>query len=122
MKVLFTDDDPILHGIIKLWLTRHGHEMDSASNGVEALQKLAENRYDVLISDVNMPQMSGIELVQKILQNDRRPALIIVLTSRCDLTQLKEQVEANDVHLCNKPFSPQKIIDLIETLQPNAAG
>ncbi len=118
MNVLFVDDDPILHGIVKLWLTKNGHDMRGADNGKEALACLEAHACDVLITDVNMPLMNGIELVKETLKRSSPPGLIIVLTSRCDLPQLAEEVASSHVQLFNKPFNPGKLIDLINANCP----
>ncbi len=117
MKIMLADDDPKLHTIIKLWLTRNGHEMTAAANGKDALEILKNYQFDVLISDVNMPLMNGIELVKETLKLDNHPPTIIMLTSRCDLTELKNAVDSGHVTLFNKPFSPAKLIELIDKSQ-----
>jgi len=119
MKLLFAEDDSKLHIIVKLWLEKNGMEMDSAFNGQDALSQLQTGSYDGLITDVNMPILNGIELIQEVLRLPNCPALIIMLTSRCDLGQLKEEVDFSRVHLFNKPFSPAKLLDLINKLSHN---
>ena len=114
MRILLADDDPKIHLIIKLWLSRNGHEVESAYNGREALDKLQNENFDGLITDVNMPLMKGVDLVNAIRQLPHQPALKILLTSRCDLNQLHEQIDLPGVHLFNKPFSPAALADLIE--------
>ncbi len=116
MKILLADDDPFIHHIVTLWLNRNGHEVSNAHNGLEALAKLKESSFDVLITDVNMPLMKGIDLVKEVLQLPKRPDLIVVLTSRCDTGQLKKELNNPQVHLFNKPFSPAVLAELIERL------
>ena len=116
MKLLFAEDDSKLHIIVKLWLEKNGIEMDSAFNGQDALRQLHAQNYDGLITDVNMPLVNGIELIQKTIQLPNCPPLIILLTSRCDLGQLKEQVDFSRVQIFNKPFSPAKLLDLIHKM------
>lgn len=113
MLILFVDDDPILHGIMKLWLNRHQHEMVSCLNGREACDQMRQQAFDVLITDVNMPMMNGIELVNATCEMAQTPELVIMLTSRCDLKDLRSKLRRDDIHLFNKPFSPQSVIDLI---------
>ena len=118
MKFLFAEDDSKLHLIVRLWLQKNSMEMDSVFNGQEALRQLEEQDYDGLITDVNMPLMNGIELVRKVVKMDNCPSIIILLTSRCDLGQLKEEIDLSRVHLFNKPFSPAKLLELIQELSP----
>ena len=116
MKILLADDDNNIHLIVRMWLSRNGHEVVSAYNGKEALAKIQEEDFQGLITDVNMPLMKGIDLVKKVLQQKRRPELIVVLTSRCDTGHLSEELDSGSVHLFNKPFSPSKLAELIEKL------
>jgi len=121
MNILFVDDDPILHSILKLWLTKNNHVMQSAFNGKEALPLLKQNDYDVLITDINMPLMNGIELVKETVKLPSTPVLIIILTSRCDLPQLEQEMLAANVRLFQKPFNPQKLIELINANSPDTS-
>ena len=116
MKILLTDDDSNLRFILQMWLEQKGHQPDTANNGKEALGYLKEHKYDILISDVNMPLMNGVELVEATLKLSRQPDLIILLTSRCDKTQIQKQFDSPKVHIYSKPFSPNHLTDLIETL------
>jgi len=116
MKILLTDDDANLRFVLQMWLEQKGHQLDTANNGKEAWCFLTEKKYDILISDVNMPLMNGIELVKATLKLSRQPELIILLTSRCDNIQLQEQFTSPRVHIYSKPFSPNHLTDLIETL------
>ena len=117
MKILFADDDARLHVIVRMWLSKNGHQVESATNGQDALEQLKSQPYDALITDVNMPLMDGIELVNATLQLPQPPELIVVLTSRCDIAQLQNKVNLTDVHLFNKPFSPKALAELIQKLE-----
>jgi len=117
MRILLADDDSKIHLIVRMWLNRNGHVVTSATNGREALDLLQKDYYDGLITDVNMPIMRGHELVQSVLKLPKPPRLIVMLTSRCDLNQLSEQINSPRVHYLSKPFSPAKLADLIEELR-----
>ena len=116
MRILLADDDPKIHLIVKLWLQRNKHQVDSVNNGVEALEKIKQEKYDCLITDVNMPLMKGVDLIKAALPLENQPPLIILMTSRCDLGELKAEIDSAQVHLFNKPFSPASLAELIENL------
>lgn len=116
MKILLVDDDSRIHVIVQMWLKRNGHEVENAYNGQEALEKLKKEKFDGLITDVNMPLIKGIDLVKLVLQLLDPPNLIVVLTSRCDISQLKQEINSSRVHLFNKPFNPAALVELIEKL------
>lgn len=119
MKILLADDDRKIHLVVRLWLNRIGHEVISAYNGEEALEMLNDGSFEGLITDVNMPLLKGTELVKATLALPEPPELIVVLTSRCDITELKDQIDAKEVRLFNKPFSPAELSELIEELGKN---
>ena len=114
MNILLADDDSKIHLIVQLWLKKNGHLVHFAQNGKQALEKLQQIPCDVLITDVNMPFVNGVELVKAALQLPEAPNLIIVMTSRCDIAQLRCEIHSQKVHLLNKPFSPKTLADLIE--------
>lgn len=116
MKILIADDDPNIHVVISLWLGRKGHDTVSVRNGADAIETLKSETFDVLISDVNMPGMTGIELIQTALHLGTLPELVVVLTSRCDKKALANQIGSTRVHFLNKPFSPSVLANLIDEL------
>jgi len=117
MNVLFADDDSKMHLILTLWLKKHGHKVDCVSDGQKALQLLEKQTYDILITDVNMPLVNGIELIHQAMKLLSLPPLIIVLTSRCDIPELRKEIADASVHLFNKPFSPSALMELIDELE-----
>ena len=119
MKILLADDDSKIHVIVRLWLEKKGHRIESVYNGKDALTTLKNADFDILITDVNMPLLNGVDLVKETLQLEDGPKLIILLTSRCDNEQLKNHFASPRVHLHNKPFSPAALTDLIENVSDN---
>ncbi|MBN1844375.1 MAG: response regulator [Sedimentisphaerales bacterium] len=119
MRILLADDDSKIQLIIQLWLKEKGHQVETVRNGRDALDRLQQQPYDVLITDVNMPLLNGIELVRRTLDRPDGPSVIIVLTSRCDKESLRQQLDSPRVHLFNKPFSPAALIHLIDIATRN---
>jgi DNA-binding response OmpR family regulator len=119
MRILLADDDTKIHVILRMWLEKKGHGVDSVNNGRDALTALRNTPFDILITGVNMPVLNGIDLVKETLRLESGPELIILLTSRCDNEQLKNHFASPKVHLHNKPFSPVALTELIETLSEN---
>jgi len=119
MRILLADDDTKIHIIVRMWLKKKGHRVESVNNGKDALTALRKTPFDILITDVNMPLLNGVDLVKEALIVEPSPKLIIMLTSRCDNEQLKNYFASPKVHLHNKPFSPAALTELIETLNKN---
>lgn len=65
-RILLVDDDPDLCFVLKRLLERHGHDTSAAPNGKEALQSLGESPFDIVITDLLMPEMDGIELIMTV--------------------------------------------------------
>ena len=116
MKILLADDDVKIHTVVRLWLGNQGHQLHSAYDGAQALEMLSREHFDGLISDVNMPLIRGDDLIGKVLELPDVPSLIIMLTSRCDVDKLSQQISSPRVHLFNKPFSPSALVELIDQL------
>jgi CheY-like chemotaxis protein len=66
MRILVVDDDPFMTEILKLYLSRMGHDTDVAENGLKALRLLESGPYDVVITDAVMPVMTGFELCREV--------------------------------------------------------
>ena len=117
MNILLADDDSKIHLIIRMWLQNQGHEVTCTANGRSALEILEQTSYDCLITDINMPLMSGIELIEKALKLSNSPKTIVVMTSRCDAEQIKSRLDNPKVHVFNKPFSPKILTELISNIE-----
>ncbi len=114
--ILVAEDDPHILRLISMWLKRQGHDVREARNGLAARQMLDEAAVDVLVSDVNMPGMDGIELIRTVLPEGRVRQGVIVLTNRWDHSEIREQLARWAVHVLPKPFSPSKLSELVESL------
>lgn len=114
MRILFADDDAKLHIVVSLWLKRQGHEVVNVQNGQAALASLQEKAFDGLITDVNMPLMNGLDLTEAALRLPSAPAFVILLTSRCDVAELRSRLDDARVTIYNKPFSPSALTELID--------
>ena len=78
MRVLFAEDDLIIQEQFKTFLLRFFAHIDTANNGVEALEYYAKNKYDLVITDLSMPQMNGIELSRHIKDTNEDQFIIVV--------------------------------------------
>ncbi len=115
-RVMVVEDDPGIRRVVTMWLTRHGHEVCEARNGREALELLSSFHADVLITDVNMPEMDGLSLIERVRQGAVRPTGIIVLTNRWDHREIGERLAASGAQVFPKPFSPSKLAEQVALL------
>ena len=75
--ILFVEDDRLIRNSIVNILRAKGYEIDSAENGFEGFELFSRGNYSAIITDLNMPIMTGIELIKKIRQKDREVKIII---------------------------------------------
>ena len=76
-KLLVADDEKNLRTLYQLELEDEGYEVETAANAAEVLDKLDQRDYDVIVLDIQMPGMSGIDLLQKIMARDKRQPVIL---------------------------------------------
>ena len=116
-RILVVEDDVHILRIVTIWLKRNGHEVTEATDGQQARDLLADQSvegFDLVVSDINMPGMSGIELVRWLRQERQSDVPIILLSSRCDQSVMSKELGPLDVQLQPKPFSPSRLIAEIE--------
>ena len=117
MKILVVEDDPNLREAIVDSLMLKGHQVQDACNGSEAVKIIAQSSLDIILSDINMPEMDGLELLAHVKKN--QPWLpIILMTAYGDVGQAVKamQLGANDYLM--KPFEVQELLSLINKYQP----
>jgi DNA-binding response OmpR family regulator len=115
-RILVAEDDPHILRLISMWLRRQGHEVLEARNGVMARELIQARAIDVLVSDVNMPGLDGIGLVESVAREGRVRFGIVVLTNRWDHGEIRDRLAEWGVHVMPKPFSPSRLSDLVEQL------
>ena len=106
-RILVVDDDPNTTRLVKLYLQRDGHTVTTAADGVEALNAAREKHPDLIVLDIMMPKMDGIEVCKVLRQESDTP--IIMLTARTtDEDKLKGLDTGADDYV-TKPFSPGEL-------------
>lgn len=113
MKLLVVDDSPEIVELLFSAMVLSGHEVDKTYDGIEALERLRSNSYDVIITDAEMPRMGGIEVCQ-FLKAQFSPAFIIGI-SGC-FYALKELKNAGADICLSKPFKMDVVDKIIENL------
>ena len=124
--ILIVDDSHTVREIERRILTKAGYTVTAAQNGAEAWNLLRLNHYDLLVSDVDMPQMNGIELVSRVRDNPRLSRMPVIILSYKDREEDRRRgLEAGaDYYLTKGDFQSdafrQAIVDLIGTAEQNA--
>jgi CheY-like chemotaxis protein len=119
-RVLVVEDDPHIRHVICLWLSRQGHEVLEARDGERGLKLACEQRPEVMVTDVNMPRMDGLELLAQVHRLMENPPMVIVLTNRADHDEIRERLDEFGAQVMPKPFSPAKLSKLVQELAATA--
>lgn len=106
-RILVVDDDPQIRRVLKVALSGEGFEIDDAKNGESALDKLRELRFDLVLLDINMPGMSGLEVCRTIRTTSE--IAIIMLTVRDNEADTVEALDAGADDYVTKPFKPSEL-------------
>jgi putative two-component system response regulator len=110
MRIMIADDDPTTLLMLEAYLHELGHDVVTSTNGIEALDKLKDNDFRVLITDWEMPGMDGLELSRRIRARRLGPYVyVILLTSKCGQQNLIEGLAAGADDFVTKPFQPEEI-------------
>lgn len=109
MNLMIVDDDPNIRSFLSTAMKQFGHRVDIASNGLEAIDLLMTNGYDIIVTDAEMPGMDGIELC-KVIKSQFSDIIIIGISGSHAIIELKDA--GADICL-SKPFS---ISDLDEAI------
>ncbi len=116
-KVLIVDDEPDIVEIISYNLAKEGYEITSAKNGHEALDKTNSFRPDLLILDIMMPKMTGIEVCKTLRSNPVfNDTLIILLTALSDDSSQINGLETGADDYINKPISPKVLVSRVNAI------
>lgn len=115
LKILLAEDDTLIQRLTSYYLRRIGHVVDIASNGREALTKFRLQHYDVVLMDIQMPVMNGIEAAKEIRKYetsllDKVKTIIIALTTS---SNLQECFDAGMDGYAQKPFNLEEINKLL---------
>jgi two-component system KDP operon response regulator KdpE len=106
-RILVVDDDPQIRRVLRVTLAGQGFEVDDAKNGDVALEKLRDARFDLVLLDINMPGMSGLDVCRAIRSSSE--IAIIMLTVRDDEADTVEALDAGADDYVTKPFKPAEL-------------
>jgi CheY-like chemotaxis protein len=113
-KILIVDDDEMVLMALDELLKPEGYEVQAVSSGREALKRIDETQYDLLMLDIIMPEMDGFELCRRIREKDEyKETPIVFLTAKSREQDKKDGLEAGANLFLSKPISPEKLLAII---------
>ena len=116
-SVLCVDDSASIRQMVSFTLESAGYQPDTAVDGADALTKLDQNKYQLIITDLNMPNLDGIGMIKKVRQMPQHAGIpIVMLTTESDETKKQEGKAAGATGWIVKPFDQTKLVAVVNKL------
>ena len=116
-KVLVADDEIHIIHVVAIKLRNNGYEVIAANNGAEAYDLACREKPDIVVTDYQMPLMTGIELITKLRGDERTKDIPVILLTARSFAVTQEQQESLGVSSClSKPFSPKELLKTIQDI------
>lgn len=114
-SILVVDDSETVRQVLQMTLTNAGFDVVEAEDGVDAMQKLSDGQIDMLITDLNMPNMDGLELIKKVREEGHhRFTPIVMLTTESSEEKKLAGREAGASGWIVKPFKPEQLLKVVK--------
>lgn len=132
MRILIVDDEPVGRRVAEVALAGLGHEIELASDGMEAWRAIIRKPFDVVISDWMMPELDGLELCRRVRKLTSHFTFMMLVTARDQMEDLVQGLHSGADDFITKPFSPdelrarlhaaERVIRLERTLEEQVAA
>ena len=120
-RILIVDDDRALRHVLSALLSDVGHVVEQAGDGPEALARLDEGGFDIVLLDINLPSVSGLDILAH-ARRAKAPPIVIMMTADDTPATLLSAVRGQAYRYLRKPFAPAAIVEVIdEALAASAA-
>lgn len=120
IRILIVDDEEAMRESLAAWLNKAGYEVGVAAGGQEALDILGRDAYDLLLVDIKMPGMDGLELLEHI-KTDHPDILVVMITAYGSIESAVTSMKKGASDYLLKPFDPEQLIILIEKMAQHKA-
>lgn len=111
-RILLVDDDHMVIELLTIFLDHAGYGVDSAADGIECLKKLQDGQYDLIILDICMPKMNGMEVLRFVKRY--YPRILVIMISGITSERVVDQSKSMGAYACiQKPFTLDDIHTLI---------
>ena len=113
-KIFVVDDEPHVARVIRLYLNNAGYEVMYSNDSEESVGLVGDFIPDLIITDVKMPRLTGIELINTLRENETlRNVPVIMMTSCLSQEYMKWAEDNRNVHFVGKPVSPSELLDIV---------
>jgi DNA-binding NtrC family response regulator len=115
-KILVVDDNRELREILEEYLRGEGDSVEGANNGKEALEKYRDNYYDLIITDLNMPELAGMELI-KTVQQENEITEFVIITGYASMDSAVEAIKIGAFDYIVKPFRMEELMVVVKNVR-----
>jgi len=112
-KILIVDDEVVVCKSCERILSPEGYEVETALSGLEALEKLSQESFDIVITDLKMPGMDGMELLAKVKEKDPE-IIVIMITGYSTIQTAVQAMKMGALDYIPKPFTPEELVVVVE--------
>jgi two-component system, chemotaxis family, chemotaxis protein CheY len=117
--ILAVDDSASMRQMVSFTLRNAGYDVTEAVDGMDAWQKATQRRFDLVLTDQNMPQLDGIGLTKKLREHDGyRATPILILTTESSDQMKQAGRAAGATGWMVKPFNPTKLVEVLHKVLP----
>ncbi len=114
-RILLAEDDGAMRSFLERALARAGYDVEAFDNGASAYQRLCETRFDLILTDVVMPEMDGVELARRATESE--PDRPVIFITGFAAVRLHAQAEApSNATVLSKPFHLSQLVDEVHRL------
>ena len=120
-KVLVVDDDPVIVRLLEVNFEMEGFEVVSAVDGADGVEKARSEQPDVVVSDVMMPKLNGLELCEALKADAATSNIpVVLLSAKAQVTDIRAGLDAGADDYVTKPFEPLELVDRVNRLLETA--
>ncbi len=116
-KILVVDDEKHIVKLVEVNLKKHGYDVVTAYDGVEALEKVESEHPDMLVLDVMMPRMNGFDVLKRLQSNPHTQEIpVIMLTAKAQDADIFKGWQSGVSSYLTKPFNPRELLTFVERI------
>lgn len=120
-RILIVDDEEAMRESLAAWLMKDGYPVETAGSGPDALKMVEEEHFDLVLTDIKMPEMDGIELLARLREVGPEELLVVMITAYGSIETAVEAMKKGAADYLLKPFDPEQLTLLIERLEAHRA-
>ena len=117
LTVLVVDDDPVIVRLLEVNFEMEGYAVITAGDGEEALARANSDGPDVIVCDIMMPKMNGLEVVERLRAEEATRGLpVILLSAKAQASEIQRGLDAGADDYVTKPFDPLELVDRVRSV------